>query len=489
MRKKKVNIKTATDGIIRNLPKFGKFRIELTQGDSEIVEDSNNPEIKTFDDAIKYIVEKIAKENELDEEDKQKWIAFLKNGDRISSFEIDNITSETKEEKAENNEMFVENSLIDIFGNNNRMTMLDTINNFKQELIRNCYFVANKGVIIERTNENLNNNIDSMKQDLFEEMVLSLKDNFPNDSYVQSFDESLEFNEKHEITNLDNYFKVMTFVSKLTKKQEYKNKLNEEITSNKRDIFIKNRQKKLWDFYFKNTSESDRNTYRLTKEDFLVEQDDNTRSSRVIDILYDEIIKGNETLEEELDDIVFGAEGSFVSIFEKYSQLTYFDELVTNSVGDEIKINSSGNGYKYEYSQDISTQRTGWQDEEHNGANENTAIITKAFIGQIKLRDHRTHKLIGGKCDSGAYLREFLNLLNLIKSGELGIDSRKLPTLDYEKVMEHLKECAFRFHEKPNLYATKILNTIFHPEVSVSIKNKGIELNTLYSIYMMWFTT
>lgn len=385
--------------------------------------------------------------------------------------------------------MFVENSLIDIFGNNNRMTMLDTINNFKQELIRNCYFVANKGVIIERTNENLNNNIDSMKQDLFEEMVLSLKDNFPNDSYVQSFDESLEFNEKHEITNLDNYFKVMTFVSKLTKKQEYKNKLNEEITSNKRDIFIKNRQKKLWDFYFKNTSESDRNTYRLTKEDFLVEQDDNTRSSRVIDILYDEIIKGNETLEEELDDIVFGAEGSFVSIFEKYSQLTYFDELVTNSVGDEIKINSSGNGYKYEYSQDISTQRTGWQDEEHNGANENTAIITKAFIGQIKLRDHRTHKLIGGKCDSGAYLREFLNLLNLIKSGELGIDSRKLPTLDYEKVMEHLKECAFRFHEKPNLYATKILNTIFHPEVSVSIKNKGIELNTLYSIYMMWFTT
>lgn len=184
-----------------------------------------------------------------------------------------------------------------------------------------------------------------------------------------------------------------------------------------------------------------------------------------------------------------------------YSMLTQFDNMLTNAVGKQIKIQNGTHGLdvpnKYSFSHDTSHEHKGWQTSEDVGSDRHTSKMTKTVLSQIRIYNHKTDESKHRRLDSTSYIVAARHLLDDILYGNIKFTGSS----EYIKACEKLiKNAVMTFHTNPQEKLRQILEILFSTPVKNQIEpfykkltNKKLltdyDLDILYSVYLKAFDT
>ena len=184
-----------------------------------------------------------------------------------------------------------------------------------------------------------------------------------------------------------------------------------------------------------------------------------------------------------------------------YSILTQFDNMLTNAVGKQIKIQSGTHGLdvpnKYSFSHDTSHEHKGWQTSEDVGSDRHTSKMTKMVLSQIRIYNHKTDESKHRRLDSTSYIVAARHLLDDILYGNI----KSTGSAEYVTACEKLiKKAVITFHTNPQEKLRQILEILFSTPVKNQMEpfykkltNKKLltdyDLDILYSVYLKAFDT
>ena len=184
-----------------------------------------------------------------------------------------------------------------------------------------------------------------------------------------------------------------------------------------------------------------------------------------------------------------------------YSMLTQFDNMLTNAVGKQIKIQSGTHGLdvpnKYSFSHDTSHEHKGWQTSEDVGSDRHTSKMTKMVLSQIHIYNHKTDESKHRRLDSTSYIVAARHLLDDILYGNI----KSTGSAEYITACEKLiKNAVMTFHTNPQEKLRQILEILFSTPVKNQMEpfykkltNKKLltdyDLDILYSVYLKAFDT
>ena len=184
-----------------------------------------------------------------------------------------------------------------------------------------------------------------------------------------------------------------------------------------------------------------------------------------------------------------------------YSMLTQFDNMLTNTVGKQIKIQNGTHGLdvpnKYSFSHDTSHEHKGWQTSEDVGSDRHTSKMTKMVLSQIHIYNHKTDESKHRRLDSTSYIVAARHLLDDILYGNI----KSTGSAEYITACEKLiKNAVMTFHTNPQEKLRQILEILFSTPVKNQMEpfykkltNKKLltdyDLDILYSVYLKAFDT
>ena len=359
-----------------------------------------------------------------------------------------------------------------------------------QDLISNAAFVNSRtGEIVVHTNEVLNNNIAELRQNLLNRIKAYLDDQgikYENTSWgaLRTFYMHLK--------SIENFNEI------LVQQQAAKTAGTSETIDRKEKIF-------------ENLMASLRQNEEFVK---FLDRKFKRLANKPIECLYlresfspyyaiiKEYVQAHRLEQEQK--YINQIETDSINLLEAtnaYSMLTQFDNMLTNTVGKQIKIQSGTHGLdvpnKYSFSHDTSHEHKGWQTSEDVGSDRHTSKMTKMVLSQIHIYNHKTDESKHRRLDSTSYIVAARHLLDDILYGNIKFTG----SAEYAEACEKLiKNAVMTFHTNPQEKLRQILEILFSTPVKNQRKpfykeltNKKLltdyDLDILYSVYLKAFDT
>ena len=169
---------------------------------------------------------------------------------------------------------------------------------------------------------------------------------------------------------------------------------------------------------------------------------------------YLESIKGSNTVNEEYNKNLFGNESTTLNAIHAYTILKYFDSLLQESRGKNIKFNKLYKNQevtldvrKYAFSKDSEHQRKSWTDSENRTAIQNSSRFSKFVLNSIPL-------IVNGK-DTGKNIGQqfYMTMTKLFSNVSILAEND-------DNSVQDLVQYIYAFHGSPILYSYKIVSLI-----------------------------
>ena len=329
------------------------------------------------------------------------------------------VSEQQKEQQTDENKeaiklQKVEDALLEIYGPINTGLIQEVTNDFgrelKQKLIYNDYLKTK----YELSPKEVNERIIKYKEGKFERIVGYLKQQFPNDSILQSISTMYTngmLNSSQYYYVLDKFKKLVVsdgdrnakFNSQLENKVLQKNKLQQEFLYRQLIDFIqKNAPLKTW---FNNKYSNNYINNEAKTQLFLANRFSNYYLE-IKDKLLKEIERGASYKKEVLDLInqIENPKNDFLNYVNDYVQLSCFDDILSQKLGDNIGIEKGflnnvepqrQDAQKYVIRKSKKHQSAGWETQGNEGSELHTSSNVKDMIDTIFIyKYNEQHQLI-----------------------------------------------------------------------------------------------
>lgn len=190
-----------------------------------------------------------------------------------------------------------------------------------------------------------------------------------------------------------------------------------------------------------------------------------------------------DLINDEYSKKLFNNQSQTLDAIHAYTILTYFDSLLSETLGKTIKYNTlyknsevSSHVLKYTFSKDTEHQRKSWNDSDNRTAIQNSSRFSKFILDSIPLK-------VNGK-DSGRNIG--LAQLNMTMSKLFSRQNELYDSTAHsaQELLTYLQ----KFHDSPILYSYKILNLInqsktLSSELRTKLGFTDWDLGVLESLY------
>lgn len=417
---------------------------------------------------------------------------------------------QTDEEKEAIKLQKVEDALLEIYGPINTGLIQEVTNDFsrelKQKLIYNDYLKTK----YELSPKEVNERIIKYKEGKFERIVGYLKQQFPNDSILQSISTMYTngmLNSSQYYYVLDKFKKLVVsdenrnakFNSQLENKVLQKNKLQQEFLYRQLIDFIqKNTSLKTW---FNNKYSNNYINNEAKTQLFLANRFSNYYLE-IKDKLLKEIERGASYKKEVLDLInqIENPKNDFLNYVDDYVQLSCFDDILSQKLGDNIGIEKGflnnvepqrQDAQKYIIRKSKKHQSAGWETQGNEGSELHTSSNVKDMIETIFIyKYNEQHQLIPQPLTMTSLMEAWQSLIADTLNNKLNFNLE-----DNKAVVETLKDYINTQNVNVLDNTINILELLFKPDYLKGSRERIIDFlsssellneqhkNILYSFY------
>lgn len=375
------------------------------------------------------------------------------------------------------------------------------------------YWDINTGSVVTRSNNVLNENFRNLKNKYYKKIVQYLKDKGILDEksvdYMYKDGKFVDSDYFNTITKFYRYVKSLPdFKQTLTVDQS--NRISGENKKNKKELYktlVKTLRSDA-DFDKKLKSLYKGNKFSLAQNELYSADHFSEYYIQIKKLLNDDykdlqsLKIGDKTVSDYINDIE-SVELTLLEAVNAYTSLTHFDELLTELHGESFNIRPGTKGLettgnKYQFHQDTSHEKKGWQQSEAIDSERYIANMTRRVLNQVRIFDHKTNTYQNRRVDSTAFIVASRNLLNDILYQNVswpnyskGKDSTKRKT--QKSIHEDFIKTVYSLHSAPQERLQKILEYMFdtihgntHPYYQDMNQKKlttDYDLDILYSLY------
>lgn len=430
--------------------------------------------------------------------------------------EVTTQISETEKEQATDSEkearklQKIEDTLLEVYGPINTGIIQELTTGFGRELKSRLIYNDYLKVKYELSPQEVNQRIVEYKQSKFESILSYLKNQFPNDSILQSVTNMysngmLNSSQYYYVTDLfrkhimQDPDRNQKFNHELEGKILQKNKTQQEsLYKELINLILNNPKLKTWfnNKYSTNYINSEAKTqlflgnrfsnYYLTIKDKLLKEIDRgaTYKDEVLSLLHD--------IENPANDLL-----NYVN---DYVSLTQFDDLLSQKLGDNIGIERGfinnvepqrETAQKYTIRQSHKHQSAGWQTQGNEGSEAHTSSNVKDMLDNIFIyKYNESHQLLPQTVDMTSLMQSWQSLISDILNNNI-----KFNTANSDAVISVLKDIINTQGESVIDGISSILDILFKPQAVEHSRGRMIDFmqnevllteqhkNILYSFY------
>lgn len=417
---------------------------------------------------------------------------------------------ETDENKEARKLQKVEDALLEIYGPINTGLIQEVTDNFgrelKQKLIYNNYLKTK----YELTSEEVNKRIVDYKESKFESILSHLKEQFPNDSTLQSITSMYSngmLNSSQYYYVIDTFRKYVLqdpnrntkFNQQLEDKILQKNKVQQEYLYRQLIKTILNNPK--LNTWFNNKYSTNYTNSEAKTQLFLANRFSNYYLE-IKDKLLKEIERGADFKDEVLPIIqeIENPKDDLLNYVNDYITLTQFDDLLAQKLGGSIGIERGflnnvepqrQAAQKYKLRESHSHQKAGWETANNEGSEAHTSTNVKDMLDTIFIyKYNESHQPLPQTLDMTSLMQAWQSLLSDILNNNINFE-----TSNSEAVIGVLKDLINTQNVNVLDNIIDILEILFKPQAIQNSRGRMIDFmrnenllseqhkNILYSFY------
>lgn len=415
---------------------------------------------------------------------------------------------ETDENKEARKLQKVEDALLEIYGPINTGLIQEVTDNFgrelKQKLIYNNYLKTK----YELTSEEVNKRIVDYKESKFESILSHLKEQFPNDSTLQSITSMYSngmLNSSQYYYVIDTFRKYVLqdpnrntkFNQQLEDKILQKNKVQQEYLYRQLIKTILNNPK--LNTWFNNKYSTNYTNSEAKTQLFLANRFSNYYLE-IKDKLLKEIERGADFKDEVLPIIqeIENPKDDLLNYVNDYITLTQFDDLLAQKLGSSIGIERGflnnvepqrQAAQKYKLRESHSHQKAGWETANNEGSEAHTSTNVKDMLDTIFIyKYNESHQPLPQTLDMTSLMQAWQSLLSDILNNNINFE-----TSNSEAVIGVLKDLINTQNVNVLDNIIDILEILFKPQAIQNsrmidfMRNENLlseqHKNILYSFY------
>lgn len=417
---------------------------------------------------------------------------------------------ETDENKEARKLQKVEDALLEIYGPINTGLIQEVTDNFgrelKQKLIYNNYLKTK----YELTSEEVNKRIVDYKESKFESILSHLKEQFPNDSTLQSITSMYSngmLNSSQYYYVIDTFRKYVLqdpnrntkFNQQLEDKILQKNKVQQEYLYRQLIKTILNNPK--LNTWFNNKYSTNYTNSEAKTQLFLANRFSNYYLE-IKDKLLKEIERGADFKDEVLPIIqeIENPKDDLLNYVNDYITLTQFDDLLAQKLGSSIGIERGflnnvepqrQAAQKYKLRESHSHQKAGWETANNEGSEAHTSTNVKDMLDTIFIyKYNESHQPLPQTLDMTSLMQAWQSLLSDILNNNINFE-----TSNSEAVIGVLKDLINTQNVNVLDNIIDILEILFKPQAIQNSRGRMIDFmrnenllseqhkNILYSFY------
>lgn len=404
----------------------------------------------------------------------------------------------------------VEDTLLEIYGPINTGLIQNITDSFgrelKQKLIYNNYLKTK----YELTSDEVNKRIVDYKESKFENILSHLKDQFPNDSTLQSITTMYS----NRMLNSSQYYYVIDtfkkyvlqdpnrntkFNQQLEDKILQKNKIQQEYLYRQLiKTILDNPKLNTW---FNNKYNTNYTNSEAKNQLFLANRFSNYYME-IKDKLLKEIERGADYGDKVLPLIqeIENPKDDLLNYVNDYISLTQFDDLLSQKLGNSIGIERGflnnvepqrQNAKKYVLREAHNHQKASWGDSNNDSSEAHTSTNVKDMLDTIFIyRYNESHQLLPQTLDMTSLMQAWQSLLSDVLNNNINFD-----TSNSEEVISVLKDLINTQNVNVLDNVIDILEILFKPQAVLNSRGRMIDFmrnenlfseqhkNILYSFY------
>ena len=488
----------------KNLQNVGKFTISMeSDDDSDELKKSRSELYRDVEEIIRDYISRNREKYEIPGKKLLNLIhksLYLGADNTQSAPAESDVEIKTLQEFHDINRGNLDNHLQQIYGSDSYGILRQLSQDFKDTITSAVYIDSSSSAPVEMTNSVLNTNLEKVKENLLNvvrQYLISEGVDF-EDSYL-----GIQNAFYDKITNLENSNDIL--------KLNYQERLSESDKKRKKDLFGN-----LIDLlqsdpdYKKLTNKLVK--YNKSRLEKMLYQGDEYSSSyySVKELIQEKVERLKETTPSAEDRKYVSELVSYINEIESvkidllaaanaYSMFTYFDEFLTEAVGNQISIQKGTFGLnipgKYQHKQDTAHQIKSWQFSEDIGSEKHTSKFTQLIMSQIRIIDHKTDTYKNRRLDSTQFIVAARHLIDDILYGNLTFsgDGFKI-----DECRQIIYESAITSHSNPQTTLQRLLELLFDVTpgknsvpLAYSIASTKLlnpyDLDVLYSLYLRGF--